>query len=232
MAGFAIPLITAGISGLAGLFGGGKQQQTSGNFNNTQQQSGFNNTQGTTMPVMSDLQTKLAQLFSGGLMKQYNEDQDLSGYTAGGLKQINSQGDLQSKATANLLAARGLSFSPTAAVTQTIGEQNRLNQGSSFLNSIPLLQRQMKQQALQGLVGGFSALPTGQMTNTNTQTSQQGTTSGNQTGTVNGNPMGGLFGGIGAGIAPFLGSMWGKQQFPNLFGGGGDPTMKYNGQGG
>jgi hypothetical protein len=158
-------------------------------------------------------------MFVGGAQNLYGQGTDLSGYTSSGLQNINQSANLQNKALQNIIASRGLSFSPAAATAQTMGEQNRLNQSSQFLNQIPLLQRQLQQQGLQGLMQAFGTLPTGVST-TGGGTQQ---TSGNQVGNLYGNPMGGLFGGLGAGLAA-PGGPSGISNLGNilsLFGGGG-----------
>ena len=189
MASFILPIV----SGLAGLFGGGRQQQQTGSYSGSQSGNQYQ----TTTPNLSPFQQSLANMFVGGAQSLYGHDTDLSGYTSSGLQNINQAANLQNKALQNIIASRGLSFSPAAATAETMGEQNRLNQSSQFLNQIPLLQRQLQQQGLQGLMQAFGTLPTG------VSTSGGGTqsTSGNQVGNVYGNPLGGFFGGLGGGLS-------------------------------
>ena len=212
MASFILPIM----SGLAGLFGGGRQQQQQGSYSGSQSGNQFQ----TTTPNLSPLQQSLANMFVGGAQNLYGQNADLSGYTSSGLQNINQTAGLQNKALQNILASRGLSFSPAAGNALAMSEQNRLNQSSQFMNQIPLLQRQLQQQGLQGLMQAFGTLPTG----VSVAGGGTSTTSGNQVGNVYGNPLGGLFGGLGAGLAAPAG-VGGTNlgSILNLFGGGNKP---------
>lgn len=195
MASFILPII----SGLAGLFGGQSTKQSTTNSTNTQSQNGQNSS--STTPNLSPLQQQLSNMFGGQAQNLANSDTDLSGYTNSGLKGINTSSNMASKTIANNLASRGLSFSPAAATQQTANENNRLNQSQQFLSQIPLLQRQIQQQNIQGLEGAFSALPTG-VSSTGTS-SATGTSSGNSTtvGSTPGGALPGALAGFGAGLA-------------------------------
>lgn len=233
-------LIPAAIGGIAGLFGGAKQQETktSGTItNNSSGSSTLNNNQSTTgtnqvTHQLSPFQQQLAQLFTKGTADQYNKATDLSGYTQSGLEGINKGSDLANQTIKNTLAARGLSWSNAAGNADVMQQQNRIGQQEQFLQGIPLLQRQLQSQALGQVIQGFSALPT------DTSTTATGTTTGSQTGTtqqnstqnqqgtnlVSGNPAAGLASGIGAGL---LGpGQNGDSNLSNLmsrlFGGGGN----------
>lgn len=196
------------ISGLAGLFGGGKQQQTSGSqtSSGTQNVSGGSQSQqfGQTTPNLSPIQQRLAELFSSKSIDFANQAPDLTGYTQGGIEAINNANAGSQAATRNMLAARGLAYSPAYATTATMGDQNRSNQISQFLAQIPLLQRQLQQQGISGLEQAFSTVPVGTTsTGSGSTTGNQTTTSNgqtNQVGTVSGNPLAGLFSGLGAGL--------------------------------
>jgi hypothetical protein len=211
MASAFVGPILAGISGLAGLFGGGKQKQTTSSQTSkgTQTQSG--SFTGSTTPTLSPLQEKLSQMFSSGAMNLYNQGNDMTQIRNQGLQDIGQTSDVTNKAVGNMLAQRGLSFSPAAATTQT---QNLINQGntqSQFLQSLPLLQRQFQQQNIAGLTSAFGALPTGttQSGTNNGTTTNEGTV--NQTGDVSGNPLAGLFGGVGSGLAAWLPELYKKK---------------------
>lgn len=212
MAAFIAPLI----GGLAGLFGGGQQQktQTSGTIKNDQSgtfsQGGTSasTSTGTTTPNLTPLQQALISQFSKGASDLFSSSTNLNPYAASGLQTINQGGDIANKVLQNSLAARGLSYSPAAANATTQNQLGTISQGSTFLNSLPLLQRQLQSGALSQLMQAFQVQPVGSTT-TGTQqgtTQQSGTTS--QTGTqtqqgtnlVSGNPMAGLFSGIGAGL--------------------------------
>ncbi len=197
MAGFVLPII----SGLAGLFGGGQQGQTQTNSN----QSGTQNQQfssgGSTNPNLSPYQQQLAQLFTQGSINQYGQGTNLAPYTSQGLQQIQSGGAAQRKMTDNVLASRGLSYSPAAATADTQSSINTGNQMNQFLQGVPLLQHQLQQGNLQQLMQAFGVQPTG-VTSTQSGTSQgQSQQQGNSTSTQFGNPLGGLLGGFGAGAA-------------------------------
>lgn len=194
------PLIGAGISGLAGLFGGKKQQETSGTQTTSGTQNVTGSTSGSSTPNLSPMQQNLASLFSNKAIDFANSAPDLTGYTQGGIENINQANAGSQAAMHNLLAARGLSFSPAYATAAQIGDQNRQSQITQFLSQIPLLQRSLQQQGIQGLEQAFSTVPVGTST---TGSNNQTTTSNSktdQTGTVSGNPVAGLFSGLGAGL--------------------------------
>jgi hypothetical protein len=192
----AAPLVGAGLSALAGLFGGKKQQETQTNQNTTQN---FNqNTSSSNTPNLNPFQQQLAQLFTQGSIDRYNKDLNLTPYTQQGMQQIAGQGAANNKIISNILAQRGLSYSPAAATGLT---QNALNTGgqmNQFLSGIPLLRRDMEQDNLKGLMQAFSVQPVG---STSTGSSS-GTSTGTMTGTnvQSGNPAAGFFGGLGAGL--------------------------------
>ena len=241
MAALAGALIPGLIGGLAGLFGGGQQQktQTSGTITNsgTQNFSQGGTSSSTSTPNLSPIQKALIGQFSSGASNLYNSSTNLNPYAASGLEQINQSGDLAQKALQNSLAARGLSYSPAAANATTLGTLNTANQGAQFLNSLPLLQRQLQQGALSQLMQAFQVQPTG---STQTGTTQQtGTATSNNTQTqqgtnlVSGNPVAGAISGFGAGLlGPSAVSVGGGNSVPsnlsnlisNIFGGG-----NYNG---
>lgn len=215
-------LIPGVIGGLAGLFGGGQQQKTktsgtitndqSGTFNQTGHTTGTN----TSTPNLNPLQQTLASLFTKNAMDLSRSAADMTGFTQGGLANINAGANNTNNIVKNILASKGLSFSPAAATAQTQNELNRVNQSSQFLSQIPLLQRQLQTQANQGLEQAFATMPYGTTQTTDQTTDQSGSTTQhgvqNQQGTnlVSGSPMGGLFSGLGAGL---LG--------PSIFGGDG-----------
>jgi hypothetical protein len=205
-------LIPAAISGLAGLFGGGKQQKTQTSGTITNNQSGNFSQQGNTSGTSSNtanlnpLQMNLANQFTRGAQNLANSAADMTGYTQQGLQGINAGAAAGTNVLNNILASRGLSFSPAAASAQTQNQLNRINQQSQFLSKIPLLQRQLQTQANQGLEQAFSTMPinttqtSSGTTSQSGQTSQQGTQTQQGTNLVSGNPMGGLFSGLGAGL--------------------------------
>lgn len=251
-----ISAVIAGIpaifSGLSGLFGGGQQQKvtTNGTITNsgtqtgtgTSSQSGGGSTSGfsQTNPNLSPLQQQLAAMFTKGAGDLYNQSTDLSGYTSGGLANINKSGDLANQLAQNSLASRGLSYSNIAPVVQNNNNLNRLNQGVQFQNQVPLVQRQLQEGALGDLMKAFQVLPTGTSSvtggssnfNTTGNTTQNQTSNNTQTqqGTniVSGNPMGGLFGGLGQGLSQPGGLL---SILGNLFPGGGGGGIPGLGEG-
>ncbi len=200
MASFLAPILGAVIPGLAGLFGGGKQQQVNTNQTTNQSQQGFQSGQTSSTPNLNPFQQTLAQLFSGGAADLYKQSQNLSPYTSQGLQTIQGQGAGNAKSIANNLAARGLSFSPAAATATTQNTLNTGNQMNSFLQGIPLLQRQLQTQGLDEMMKAFGVQPFGTTTDQSGQSSMTGTSNMSGTNVQQGNPMGGLFGGLGAGL--------------------------------
>lgn len=188
------------ISGLAGLFGGGKQQQQSGSATTSGTQTTRGGTTSSSSPNLSPLQEELARMFSTRAMDFANTAPDLTGYTQGGIQNINQANAGANAATRNLLAARGLAYSPAYATAATMGDQNRQNQITQFLAQIPLLQRQLQSQGIGELEKAFSTVPIGTTTEGTTDMTQSSSGSTNQTGTVSGNPLAGLFSGLGAGL--------------------------------
>jgi hypothetical protein len=206
--------LTAGLGsvfgGLAGLFGGGKQQktQTSGTITNNQQGS-FNQS---TNPNLSPLQQSLISSFTKNASDLYNQSTNLQPYESSGLEAINQGSEAARRAMASNIASRGLSFSPAGATGQNQNTLSRIGQQTQFVNSLPLLQRQLQQQSLQQLMQAFQVIPTGQTSQGST--SQNSTQTQNGTNLVSGNPMGGLFSGLGAGVLGSLPGLMSNFQNP------------------
>ncbi len=110
------------------------------------------------------------------------------------MQQINAAADARSKIANNLIASRGLSYSPAATSAQIGNENERLRGSTDFLNTIPLLARQLKGQDISQLISGFSALPTATTAHTLGTTTQRGTS------LVPGNPIASAASGFGAGL--------------------------------
>lgn len=193
MAAFAAPLIGMGISALTGLFGNKKPQQTT------------TNTTSTSTPDLDPQEAFLKNLIGNGAINDYkNGAPDLSGYTANGLQNINKAGDMKSKIASNIVASRGLSFSPSSVQNLINPENDRLSQSTDFLNTIPLLKRQFEQQNLAQLMQSFSLMPKGSTTTSNS------TQTGNPA-----NPVAGTLSGAGQGLFAAL------PYLQNAFKGGG-----------
>lgn len=204
MSAFIAPII----SGLAGLAGGGVQQKVNTNTSQNQQGSTEQNqqgqTSGTVNPNLSPLQQQLSSLFGQQATNLASSSTNLAPYTAGGLQQIQGQGGANNQILQNLMASRGLSYSPAGTAAQAQNTLNTGNQANTFLQSIPLLQRQLQQQSLSGLISSFGALPTGTSSTGASSAfgsgSSQSSGQANQNSTISGNPLGGLLGGLGAGL--------------------------------
>ncbi len=200
MAGFIAPILSAVLPGLAGLFGGGQQQQVQNNSTTNQNQTGFQSGHSSSTPNLNPFQQQLASMFSSGASDLYKSSTNLAPYSTQGLQQIQNQGRGNATAIANNLAQRGLSYSPVAG---NAGIQNTLNTGNqmnSFLQGIPLLQRQLQTSGLDELMKAFQVQPFGTTSDSSGQSSMTGTSNTNGTQTQTGNPTAGLFGGLGAGL--------------------------------
>lgn len=194
------PVIGAGISGLAGLFGGGKQQETKSSKDETQTQNYSQSGTSATTANLNPFQQQLAQLFTKGAIDSYNTGTNLAPYSSAGLQGLAKQGDTQSKIISNILAQRGLSYSPAAATGQIMNTMDIGGKMSNFLSGIPLLAKQLQQQGLDNMMKAFSTQPI--TTSTATTGTGSSTMTDKMTGTnvQSGNPLAGLFGGIGAGM--------------------------------
>lgn len=197
-------------SGIAGLFGGGKQQkvQTNGTItNNSSTTGGYSSS---TNPNFTPLQNALINQFTTGASNLYNQSTNLQPYEASGLEQINSGSNAAGKSIAANLASMGQSFSPAAASANTQNILSRTGQQAQFANSIPLLQRQLQQQALGQLTQAFSVIPTGQTSAGTTSSTSSGTQTQQGTNLVSGNPLAGATSGaVSGGIAGYgLGNLY------------------------
>lgn len=212
MAALALPLLSTGISALAGLFNKPKPIVT-----DTTNHSSTN-------PNIGANQQGIIDDFTQGIHKQM-QDTDLTGYTGQGLQQINQTAGVGDKMSQNILAARGLSNSPYAAALTNQNNNNRLNQSSQFLNQIPLLQQQLRQQAIQTAISGSQAIPFGTTTDGSTHSVQSGG------GT---NPIGGALSGAGAALNAPINGMGGTtsdaigSKLSSIFGGATEPTQYYS----
>src|SRR5579863_396172 len=155
MGAFVAPIVS-GVAGLlGGLFPPTQKTSSSQSQQGSTEQNQQGQTSGTTTPNLSPFQQQLASLFTSGATNLYNQSQNLTPYTTGGLQQIQGQGSANNQILQNLMASRGLSYSPAGTAAQVQNTLNTGNQANSFLQSIPLLQRQLQQQSLQQLIGSF-----------------------------------------------------------------------------
>lgn len=189
--------IGAGLGALGGLFPKTTTTNTSSNTNSTQDQSAQFQSGGSTTPTFDPATDALRKQLISMQQANLSDDTDLSGYTAGGLQQINQGAAASKLALQQSLAARGLSYSGGPAETQL--EVGRFGQSANFMNSIPLLRQQMLQSKLQSALDTFKANPYG------TTFQQSGTSGSHATGssstqgtstTKSGGGLGGLFGGL------------------------------------
>lgn len=192
MGSFILPII----SGLAGLFGGQPKQQTSTTNSSSNSTGNFNSLNA---PQLNSNQNDLMNSFTNDAINRDNKPIDLSGFTAGGLQTINDGADLKSKIISNSLASKGLSFSPAAAFSQVQPQSDRIDQSTQFLNTVPLIQKQLQDQNFQNLLSAFKTIPTA--TETNGASASNTTGSQTTTGTSPNNSIAGALGGLGAGLA-------------------------------
>lgn len=179
-------LLGTGLSAAAGAFGA----QDKGSTSSSQQTSST----ATSTPNLSPEQHALINMIIKASTDQYNQDTDVSGYTANGLQNINNASNIQSKTVQNLLASRGLSYSPAAVTALANPQSQKLQQSSAFLNSVPQYQRQLKEQSLTDLMKSFGLLPTAVTTTNN------GTNTGTGQQIQAGSPIAGALSGAGAGL--------------------------------
>lgn len=204
----AIPLILGGVSALAGAFGNRKntttQQQDSSSTTNRDETS-TQDVDLSEMPEYTPEMQSILSLLTNTLRNRMLGSTDMSGYTTQGLQKINQGADLKRRAMENILAARGLSYSPAAVTPMGRIESGRIGEQINFLNQIPLLQRQLQGEDIDAFSKFFTSLPVGnRKTGTTTQRTFGTTnTTGQQSGSTTqpGNILGGLFTGLGSGLA-------------------------------
>lgn len=104
-------------------------------------------------PTLDPKYSPLEQQVLSLVQQRLGTSTDLSGYQAQGTQDINHTFDLLKQSQSNDLTARGLSTSPVAGAVDATRENARGGQVSSFINSIPLLRRQLQAQDI-GLANG------------------------------------------------------------------------------
>jgi hypothetical protein len=158
----------------------------------------------------------------GMAMKNLGSSQDMSGYEANGITNINNASDAATMARNNILASRGLSASPIAGNADILSQDARAGDIAKFENGIPLLQRDFANQDWNQALQLFSGRPLG--------TSSKGTMSGVTKESQSMVPS------LISGLAGGLGQMIGGGYLTGLFGGGsktaqGGPTLNpYTGE--
>jgi hypothetical protein len=131
-AAVAIPLIAAAMTTASTVYAANKAGGQSSSSSSTP----------TLDPKLGGLQDNVL----ASVMHRLENGADLSGYTRGGQQQINAMSDLSKQAQANNLTARGLASSPVAATVDATREAGRTHDMSGFLNSIPMLRRDLQTQ--------------------------------------------------------------------------------------
>ncbi len=158
-AAIGAPLIASGISALGGLLGNRKQEVKSSSTTD------HNNTvTGSSTPVLDPYNQQLRDTLVDYYRRSLDDDTDLSGYKANGLATINSSGKARTNMIRNSLAARGLSFSPQAALAPAMSESSRIGDQAQFINTVPMLAQQLKQQRLNDAASFQRGLPYGTST--------------------------------------------------------------------
>lgn len=185
MAAAAIPLITAGISALSGLFGNKNKQTTTQNQSSsgsTSATSNLTNTGRSTTTSGPQL-TPAYQNFINQLVGSFSnlsQPVNLQGYAASQVQGINRASTASQKAADNIMASRGLSRSPVSGTTAANIDANRISQIVGLNQQIPLLENQLNLQNLNAAQGLASILPSLSPTTSVQDTS--GTQSGTSTG--------------------------------------------------
>lgn len=123
------PAIGAGISAIGGALSNTQGART-----------------GTSTPTIAPGYQSLADLLRARAMGRLQTGTDLGGYQAGGITNINSAYNNAALGTNANLEARGLATSPVAAAVAAKANAARAGDIGSFLNTIPLLQRQFQNE--------------------------------------------------------------------------------------
>ncbi len=193
--------ILPGIGAAAGAANGLPQsgtQKTTTNASNSATSAGrtlnFNSTTPDLSPEAQNLLRALTEAHLGNL-----GGLDLSGFRREGISKINENSSIVDRLTQNVLASRGFSYSPLAALAPAQNQVGRLGQISTFENSLPVLQDQLIQQRLSNAGNFFSAIPHGQSStgDQQTQNTADGTTYSNTNVETkqNGSKLGAVLGG-------------------------------------
>ena len=115
-----------------------------------------------TLPQLMPEIQKLISPLSSILMQRLTSPIDLAGYTGAGIKNINQAAEARTKALNQVLASRGLTYSPTAGVANIAAESGRLSDISNFVSQLPMLQRQMQGEDINNLLNLIRAVPVGE----------------------------------------------------------------------
>lgn len=152
MPAFLIPLIAAAASAIGGGLANRRSARTTTGNNS------FNNTQTTTptdLPEFANLRAMLAERAGASL----SAPTPLAGYGATGIQNINRTSNTIQQALQNRLAASGLAGSPVAGAGAANIEQARGGEIARFQNSLPLLEREMRNEDLMNALRVYGAGP-------------------------------------------------------------------------
>jgi hypothetical protein len=202
-----VPALIAGASALSGFLGNRNQNQNqsgSSTTNQTQTSTGATNFSNTPTydPMQLQMRDFLLKQFYG--RTQPGAVQGLVDSTVNsGVNNINRAGASNEMAIRNILASRGLSYSPAAAVPLANANMDRLGQITQLRNSAPILQDTLESGRLTDFSNFLKGLPTGQSGVANTASFNEGASHTDQAGNVNvpGNPLGGSFSNAAATLA-------------------------------
>lgn len=188
MAAWAVPLIGAGVSALAGYFGSKKKTQT--NLTETSNASSSGTSLGTESgrSISGPQLSPAYQTFLDKLISSYSNlagPVNLRPYAAQQIQGINRANQLSSQSVNNILAARGLSTSPVAGAIQAGQESNRIGSIINLQQQIPLLQRQIELENLGAARGMAALLPSLSPTVTDYSGQRTGATTGISSGVTN-----------------------------------------------
>lgn len=141
----------------------------------------------------------MGDLLRARYTQKLNSTTPLEGYEANGLSNINDVFRGLKLASDNNLTSRGLGTSPVAATADTNLEGARGSQMAQFLNSLPLLQKQLGDQDLQSAADFYARRPL--------------TTTTNSTGVAPGSAVGGAVTSGVTTMAKLLGILHGQGSF-------------------
>jgi hypothetical protein len=175
---FFVPALIAGASALAGALSNKEKdvkQTGSSTTNSTQTSTGATNF--TNTPTYDPLQLQMRNYLLQNFFERAQPgavDGLVDSTVNGGINNINSAGASNEMAIKNMLASRGLSYSPAAATPLAIANSNRLAQTTQLRNSAPILADQLQTGRLTSFANFLSGLPTGQTGVTNTASTTEG----------------------------------------------------------
>jgi hypothetical protein len=199
MAGLAIGGIASILSGLFG----NRPSTVKTTFDNTTENQGSQNTSqaGYSTPQLDPMTGILQKYLINSILERgLNVDKEAESYKTGALENINQGADIKRQLMQNTLASRGLQYSPNATNAYNNLDSERVNQGTTVMNQMPLIKNQLFADILKNALGVFSAQPVGQSYQNQNDTSMYGKTHATGSGTQAqpGNMLGGFMTGLGS----------------------------------